>query len=142
VAVVLVCTLVLAGTVTARAPVFAHPAGPGAWEERWRQALGLTEAQVQTLREMRQRQMEAWRQHRAALRQARDELRRLILSEADEAAIQAKRAEVERLLIEGLARRVQALREITPVLTPEQRAKLQELLQRSRRLPQPWRQES
>jgi Spy/CpxP family protein refolding chaperone len=129
--VVLVGTLVLGASLAASAPARAHPPGARGWEERWRQALGLTEAQVQALREIRERQREAWRQHRAALLQARAELRRLILTEADEGAIQAKQAEVARLLAEGLARRVQALREITPVLTPEQRARLAELLQRS-----------
>lgn len=141
--VTLICALALGlVSLAVGAPALAHPTEPRAWEERWRQALGLTEDQVQTLREIRQRQMAAWRQHRAALLQARAELRRLILTGAEETAIQAKQAEVERLLIEGLQRRVQALREITPVLTPEQRARLTELLQRSWRPGHPRRQES
>jgi Spy/CpxP family protein refolding chaperone len=96
-------------------------------ERRLQRELGLTDQQVQAIRQIHQREAEARKQHGQALQQAQTELRRLILTEADNAAIEAKRAEVERLLTEGLHRRMNTLREITPLLTPEQREKYAQL---------------
>ena len=69
-----------------------------------------------------------------ALRQARAELRRLILSEADQPSIEAKHAQVQQLMTEGLAKRINTLKEITPLLTPEQREKFAAMMEHGRHL--------
>lgn len=98
-----------------------------AWGSRLQQRLGLTDQQLQAIQQIHQRDAEALKQHRQALRQARAELRRLILGEADEPSIDAKQAEVQRLMAAEVEMRARHLREITPLLTPEQREKLAEL---------------
>ena len=105
-------------------------AGDGAKHQRGeylKQKLGLTDDQVQAIRAIRTKQGEAWKQHGAAMRQANNDLRRLVLSNADEATIQAKQAEVQKLMAETVTLRTNALREIAPVLTPEQREKMAQM---------------
>jgi Spy/CpxP family protein refolding chaperone len=87
---------------------------------------------VQAIRQIRDREAPAWKQHWQAHRQARAELRKLILSEADQASIDAKQAELQQLMAEGLARRVSTLKEITPLLTPEQREKFTAMMEQHR----------
>lgn len=121
-------TLVLAATLVAAALAYAAepPQGDarhGRWESRLQQQLGLTDQQTQAIREIHGRQSQAWKTHWQTLRQAQAELRRLILTEADEATIQAKQEEVQRLLGETVQMRVNTLKEVTPILTPEQREK-------------------
>ncbi|HSF05838.1 MAG TPA: Spy/CpxP family protein refolding chaperone [Methylomirabilota bacterium] len=98
-----------------------------AWEQRLQQQLGLTDQQVQAIREIRARDAEARKQHWQAMRTAQAELRRLVLIEADHATVEAKQAEVQQLLAAGVERRVKMLQAITPVLTPEQREALAQL---------------
>jgi Spy/CpxP family protein refolding chaperone len=121
----------LAGTVADAADA-PQGTAPRSWETRLQQQLGLRDDQVQAIREIREREAAAWRQHWQTLRQARAELRRLILSEADEAKIQARHAEVQQLMADGLTRRINTLREITPLLTPEQREKFAAMMEQSR----------
>jgi Spy/CpxP family protein refolding chaperone len=128
--------LVLAAALLAGAVADAADApqgtAPRSWETRLQQQLGLRDDQVQAIREIREREAVAWRQHGQTLRQARAELRRLILSEADETKIQARHAEVQQLMADGLTRRLNTLREITPLLTPEQREKFAAMMEQGR----------
>jgi Spy/CpxP family protein refolding chaperone len=107
-----------------------------AWEERLQQRLGLTDQQVQAIREIRARDAADRQQHWQAMRTARAELSRLILIEADQPSIAAKQAEVQHLLAAGVERRVKMLQAITPVLTPEQREGLAQLAEKGRRFRQ------
>jgi Spy/CpxP family protein refolding chaperone len=125
-----IAILVAAATciaITAGATTAVQAGGPGNQAGRLQRELGLTDEQARAIRQIHQREAEARKQHGQALQQAQTALRRLILSEADNAAIEAKRVEVERLLTEALHRRMNTLREITPLLTPEQREKYAQL---------------
>lgn len=98
--------------------------GKGHGERGHGMDLGLTEDQKKAMQEIHARQREAQKQLFQALQQAQTDLRQLALNGGDEAAIQAKAAEVEKLLGQGVQLRVQALREMAPLLTPEQREKM------------------
>ena len=63
------------------------------WEQRLQQRLNLTDQQTEAIRKLREQQGAAVKQHMESLRQAQAELRRLVLTQADQAAIQAKLAE-------------------------------------------------
>jgi len=124
----LLAVTALVGSTAALAaePQQAH-ARHHAWEERLQQRLGLTDQQVQAIREIRARDAEARKQYWLQMRQAQAELRRLVLIEADQASITAKQEEVQQLVAAGVERRVKMLQAITPVLTPEQREALAQL---------------
>jgi Spy/CpxP family protein refolding chaperone len=89
--------------------------------------LGLSEEQRQALREIYARQGESRRQIVRGLREARRSLRELIVAGGDEAQIQARTAEVQALVGQALELGVRTLREVTQVLTPEQRETLRSL---------------
>jgi Spy/CpxP family protein refolding chaperone len=128
--------LALAATMLVSATAFAHGTGrgpDGRRAEGLKQALNLTDEQVQAMREVRARTHATAKQHYQQFGQVRRELRQLIVSGADEAAIQAKQAEVEALLKQGVQMRVDALREIVPILTPEQRQKFAEVVDQHHR---------
>lgn len=99
--------------------------------------LGLTEEQVQAIREIRTRHWESMRDTIRALREARRSLREMALTEVDEATFAAKAAEARELAGQVLEARVRTLQEVARVLTPEQRTKLRELrpLRLERRAP-------
>ena len=103
------------------------------WEQRLQQRLNLTDQQTEAIRKLREQQGAAVKQHMESLRQAQAELRRLVLTQADQAAIQAKLAEVQRLLADGVQMRVDRLKELSPILTVEQRERLAELMSQPRR---------
>jgi len=116
---VLATVLVAAGAYAADPP--AAPQQPhqrGAWLQ---QKLGLSDTQMQQIREIRQRDFEAHKQGWQQLRQAQAELRRLALSGADERTLSAKQTEVQNLLAQSMQARVDTLKQIGPILTPEQR---------------------
>jgi Spy/CpxP family protein refolding chaperone len=129
--------MVIAATLVAGAVADAADTPQAAphrsWESRLQQELGLRDDQVQAMRQIREREATAGKQHVQALRQARAELRRLILSGADQPSIDAKQAQVQQLMVEGLTRRINTLKEITPILTPEQREKFAALMERGGR---------
>ncbi len=102
----------------------------GRWQARLQQELGLSDDQANQMRQVFQRNMQAARPHYQAIRAARAELRRLVLTEADQTTIQAKEAELQQLLAQTVQMRVQTLKEITPILTPEQREKFAQLMER------------
>ena len=94
---------------------------------RMQQNLGLTDDQVTAIRQIHQGQREARRQLWQSLHQAQTDVRQLALSGGDAAALAAKKAQVQQLLAQGLDLRVQALQQIGPLLTAEQRDKLAKL---------------
>ena len=102
----------------------------GRWQARLQQELGLSDDQANQMGQVFRRSMQAARPHYQAIRAARAELRRLVLTEADQATIQAKEAELQQLLAQTVQMRVQTLKEITPILTPEQREKFAQLMER------------
>ena len=127
-------TLILGSTLlVAPAASAADEAAPGAqpWRgrmmARFQQQLGLTDAQVQAIRDVHARHADGRKQFWQSLRQAQSDLRQLALNGGDPAAIQAKSAEVAQLLSQGVLMRVQTLQEISPILTPEQRDKLAQM---------------
>ena len=126
-------TLLVAGAAQAADATRHGGPKPRAWESRLQQRLGLTEQQTEALRQIRQREAAAMKQHGQTLQQAQAELRRLVLTEADEGAIQSKQAEVQRLLADSVQRRVDGLKELAPILTPQQRQQLAELMNQPRR---------
>jgi Spy/CpxP family protein refolding chaperone len=133
-ALMLIAALVLGGTAVGHA---VETGQDGARQQRreshLKQRLGLTDDQVQAIRQIHQQQAGAARQHWQTLRQAQSDLRRLVLSDADEASIQAKQAEVQALMAESLQRRVASLKAIAPILTPEQREQFAQMLDHGRR---------
>lgn len=98
--------------------------GPGAWLQ---QKLGLSDDQAKAIREVHQQQAEARKRQMAALHQAQQDLRRLALNGADDATLRAKQTDVTNLLAEGVRLRTEMLKQVGPILTPEQRQKLADL---------------
>jgi Spy/CpxP family protein refolding chaperone len=92
-----------------------------------REQLGLSEDQVQAIREIHARHWQSMRETARTLREARRALREMALAEADDAAFTAKAAEVRELTGQVLEARVRTLQEVARILTPEQREKLREL---------------
>lgn len=123
-AVALAVTAILVATTAAVAGgPHGHTMKHRSFEGGLQKRLGLSDQQAQAIREVHVRQAESRKQHAQALRQARIDLRQLVLSDGDESAIAAKQAEVARLLAESVQMRVNTLKQIGPILTPEQREK-------------------
>jgi len=118
----LVVPLILAFTL---APAGAFPRHAGA--AQLKADLGLSDDQVQAIRQLHAGQRDQRVQLHASLRQARQSLRELILSNGDARDIQARTAEVQQLLGQTVQLRVQTLQGMAQILTPEQREKLAQL---------------
>ena len=104
------------------------------WESHLQQKLGLTDDQLQAFRQVyANRDVDAQRQHARALRVAQAELRRLALNGADDATLQAKQAEVQTLLAQSTQMRLQMLRQVGPILNPDQREAYAKMLERGHR---------
>jgi len=119
-------TLVAALLLTASAAYAADPpANTGKysrWESRLQQKLNLSEDQLAAIHQIHaSRDMQAEREHFKALRTAQGELRRLALNGADDATLQAKQTEVQNLLAQSMQQRLAALKQIGPILHPDQR---------------------
>ena len=121
VALALIATALVAAGAYAADP----PAAPqtqtherGAWLQK---KLGLSDVQAQQIRDIRARDFATQKQHWQALRQAEADLRRLALSGTDDRTLSAKQTEVQNLLAQSMQARVNTLKEIGPILTPEQR---------------------
>src|SRR5262249_35546526 len=99
-------------------------------ESRLKQQLGLNDQQAQALHEVYQRDADAKRQHWQQLHQAQTELRHLALTSNDNQAIQAKQDEVQRLMAQSVQMRTNTLRQVAPILTPDQRERLAQLMER------------
>jgi Spy/CpxP family protein refolding chaperone len=131
-------TLTLVATLfTATALYAAPPADPSRahrWESRLQKKLGLTDDQLQAFRQLHAtRDIEARRQQHRALRAAETELRRLALNGADEATLAAKQAEIQTLRAQQMQQRVDALKQIGPILSAEQREAFAAMMERGPR---------
>jgi Spy/CpxP family protein refolding chaperone len=132
-ALTVVATLITATTLYAADPQTA-PDRARRWENRLQQKLGLTEDQLLALRQIRAgRDVEATRQHYRALHAAQAEVRRLALSGADDATLQAKQTEVQNLLAQSMQMRVAELKQIGPILNPDQRDAYAKMMERGPR---------
>jgi Spy/CpxP family protein refolding chaperone len=108
--------------------VHAQQAAPGGRHAGWMQKkLGLSDDQAKQVRDVMAQQGDAHRKNGEALRQTNAELRRLVLNGADEAAVRAKQTDVANLMAESVRLRVEGLKQISPILTPEQRQKFAEM---------------
>ena len=119
---ILAVPLVLAFTL---APAGAFPRHAGV--AQLKADLGLSDEQVQAIRQLHAGQREQRVQLHASLRQARQSLRELILANGSESDIQARTAEVQQLLGQTVQLRVQTLQGVAHILTAEQREKLAQL---------------
>ena len=129
---------VLVGSLLGPGLVFADsPSGAGQGRavhaQRFQQRLGLTDQQAQAIKAIWQRQHAAGRQVWQALGKARQDLRQLALSGADDTAIRAKTTEIEGLQAQALQLRVAGLREMAPLLTDEQKQKMMQTPEHPRR---------
>ncbi len=95
--------------------------------ERLQTELGLSQEQVQAIRQLHQGQRDVRRQLHVSLRQSRQELREAVLTGVDASAVQAKTHEVQQLAAQAVQYRVDTLQAVSQILTPEQRDKLREL---------------
>ncbi len=126
----IVAALVASSVLTAATVAHAQqPPGPHGDRmfSRLQKNLGLTDDQVNQIRAIFQQQRDARRQLGQSMRQAQTDLRQLVLNGGDANAIAAKKAEVAQLMAQGLDLRTQALQQIGPLLTQEQRDKLAHL---------------
>jgi Spy/CpxP family protein refolding chaperone len=129
----LVATLFTATALYAAAPP-TNPDRAHRWESHLQQKLGLTDEQLQAFRQLRaSRDVEATRQQFRALRAAEQELRRLALDGADDATLVAKQTEIHNLRAQQLQQRVDALKQIGPILTAEQRDAFAKMMERGHR---------
>jgi Spy/CpxP family protein refolding chaperone len=125
--------LILGSTLLVTTAAGAADEAPGAqpWRARmmarFQQQLGLTDAQMQSISDVRARHAAGQKQVRQSLHQAQSDLRQLALNGGDPTALQAKSAEVAQLLSQSVSMRVQTLQEISPILTPDQRVKLAQM---------------
>ena len=121
----LVGTLVTGSVAMAQDAQPRPPRDHQAWQQKMlghlQKKLGLTDDQVTQIRQVQERHRDARRQVDTSLRQANVQLRQLALTGTDDAAVQQKTAEVQALVGQSIALRAQTLREIAPILTPEQR---------------------
>ncbi len=132
-ALTLVATLATATALYAADPP-AAPDRAHRWEGRLQQKLGLTEDQLQALRQVwANRDVEAQRQHYRALHTAQAELRRLALNGGDDTKLQAKQTEVQNLLTQSTQMRVAALKQVGPILNPDQRETFAKMMERGPR---------
>jgi Spy/CpxP family protein refolding chaperone len=132
-ALTLVVTLVTATALYAADPQ-TNPDATSRWESRLQQKLGLSDAQLQSLRQVwANRDVEAQRQHYRDLHAAQSDLRRLALNGADDKTLQAKQTEVQNLLAQSMQMRVNALKQVGPILNPDQREAYAKMMERGPR---------
>ena len=94
--------------------------------ERLQAELSLTDDQTRAIHQLHASRWEARHQLHQSLREARRSLRELVLAGADDATIQAKTAEVQQLVAQRVQMRVDGLRAMSQILTPEQRDRLRQ----------------
>ena len=122
-----VAVTVVAGSVQAQP---ATPGGAGGQHGRGdflQKKLGLSEDQAKQVRQIREMQADAHRKNMQALHAAQQELRRAVLNGADETTVRARQTDVTNLMAESVRLRVESLKQISPILTPEQRQKLADM---------------
>lgn len=121
----------VAATVVAGS-VQAQPTTPGSHGRHspvdfLQKKLGLSDDQTTQVRQVHEMQADAHRKNMQALRAAQQELRRAVLTDADEATLRARQTDVTNLMAESVRLRVEGLKQISPILTPEQRQKLADM---------------
>ena len=132
-ALALVATLVTTTALYAAEPR-TGPDRAKRWENRLQHKLGLTEDQLQAFKHVyANRDVEAHRQHHRALRATQAELRRLALNGADDATLQAKQTEVQNLLAQSMQMRLDTLKQVGPILNPDQREAFAKMTERGPR---------
>lgn len=132
-ALTLIATLVTATALYAAAPQTGTDR-MHRWESHLQQKLGLTDDQLQALRQVyANRDVNAMREHFKALHTAQAELRRLALNGADDATLAAKQTEVQNLLAQSMQMRLQTLKQIGPILNPDQREAFAKMMERGPR---------
>jgi Spy/CpxP family protein refolding chaperone len=116
----------------ALAPVEARPHGGmhGGMLPRLQAELGLSDDQVQAIRQVHADQRDARKQLRHSLRDAHRTLRQMVIDGVDDATVQQQTAAVQQLLGQAVQMRTETLRAVSQVLTPEQRQKFRELRSR------------
>lgn len=120
-------SLALAATLLVVSAAQAQDSPRGRMLHRLQHYLELSDDQVTAIQQVYAANADARKQLWQSLRQARLELRQLALTGGDPAAIQARQAEIEQLMAQGLQMRVADLQSIGPILTPEQRDKFAQL---------------
>ncbi len=96
----------------------------GARHGGFKAMLGLSDEQAKAIHDIHARQGEARKQIAQSLRQAHKDLRQLALNGGTDDAIQAKRAEIEKLTGQMTELHARALQEMAPLLSAEQKEKL------------------
>ena len=131
--------LTLVATLVTATALYAADPQTGAdrsnrWESHLQQKLGLTDDQLQALRQVyASRDVNAQRQHHKALRTAQGELRRLALNGADDTTLAAKQTEVQNLLAQSMQTRLQMLKQVGPILNADQREAFAKMMERGPR---------
>jgi Spy/CpxP family protein refolding chaperone len=92
--------------------------------------LGLSDDQVQAIRQVHESQRDARKQLRHSLREAHRTLRQSVIDGVDDATVQQQTAALQQLLGQAVQMRTESLRAVSQVLTPEQRQKFRELRSR------------
>lgn len=115
----------------------ANPPQIAQASERLFQALELTPAQIREIRAIQQRYQPELAQRRRALRQAHQELNRLMASETSNEQIRAKFQQVQQLRQQQAATHFESLLAMRSVLTPTQRRRFAELMQNRHGAPRP-----
>lgn len=118
----LIVPLVLA---VALPPVAAHPGRASL--ARLQAELGLNDDQVQAIRQLHEGQRPARVQLYRSLHDARRSLRELIFTGGADEAIQAQVGQVQQLEGQAVQMRVDTLRAMSQILTPEQREKYRQV---------------
>ena len=133
-------SLVTGSVASAQTPTPPTQQNQQQWQDkmlgRLQQKLGLSTDQVNQIKQVQDRHRDERRQIFTSLRQANSELRQLALTGTDDAALQQKTAQVQSLVGQSIALRAQTLKEIAPILTPEQRQAWAQMKHGGRRGPQ------
>jgi len=133
-------SLVTGSVASAQTPAPPPQQNRQQWQDKMlghlQQKLGLSNDQVNQIRQVQERHRDERRQIFTSLRQANTELRQLALTGTDDAALQQKTAQVQSLVGQSIALRAQTLKEIAPILTPEQRQAWAQMKHGGRRGPQ------
>ena len=129
----LVAAVFAASTAHATAPATGTDRS-SRWESHLQQKLNLTEDQLAAFRQIHAtRDVQAQRQQHKALRTSQAELRRMALNGADDATLQVKQTEVQNLLAQSTQMRVAALKQVGPILNPDQREAFAKMMERGHR---------
>ena len=130
-------TLALGGAIAVAAPrssfsplIAQQPTEQPRMQGRWLQDLNLSPEQTEKIQAIRNRYKDPLSQERQAVQQAQQELRRLMVGNASADQVRQQYKQVETLRSQLMATRFNSLLEIRDVLTPEQRQKFADRLEK------------